>query len=456
MMEVMTGTTSVNRAQKGSLADRSREKETKGESFSSVLKDRKAKGKQESSRESSQVQETVKNNQSAQDQKIGQISVEEKAAKEGMADKEGMPVKEKVKEWMEAIEEVVKTNPEAKMDQKTFLEALFSENPKLREDGDNPVLKDLLGQIFEGEKSLLMEEAGARLTQGIIEQVVEVGARKEGSLGFDPTDSSAFERQRFSILTQGQTGEKDAQTTDETAMKGNIADLKDAVKTGGSDPKESGLSDQPKEETANKDALLQKDLMKQLVRSAKEGEGDQKTDAVFSQKIQSEPLKESPSTEGKQTGVRQLFDGNKNTGNIALKITEQTAALKDGQKSVMKLSLKPQSLGEIRIALEMDDGKLSGKILVESAEIRQLLNSRIDEIQNALKQQKIEVSDFEVDVGSGQAGKESSKEQNPNENEVKALWAMRAPFHSDSGTGNRFYTDGYSQATGPNGIDLLA
>lgn len=92
-----------------------------------------------------------------------------------------------------------------------------------------------------------------------------------------------------------------------------------------------------------------------------------------------------------------------------LKITEDAMVksmetLKNGDKTTMKLRLHPEELGEMELTLSMEHGKITGKLMTESQEIRQIFQGKLLELQESLKAQNIQVVKLEVSTGLSENG----------------------------------------------------
>lgn len=83
-------------------------------------------------------------------------------------------------------------------------------------------------------------------------------------------------------------------------------------------------------------------------------------------------------------------------------IIHRMETLSEGESTAVKVKLHPEGLGEMEITMSMEKGKLSGSILVENKEIRQIFTDRIHELSQTLKESNISVAKFDVGIGAGQ------------------------------------------------------
>ncbi len=111
------------------------------------------------------------------------------------------------------------------------------------------------------------------------------------------------------------------------------------------------------------------------------------------------------------------FDFEKSFDNATEEIMKSMETIKEGGKTTMKVNLHPDEMGKMEITLTMEDGKLSGKILLDNREIRQIFTERLEELSNNLKQNSIQIGKFEVgvgDKGEGNQGRQESRQQMQN------------------------------------------
>lgn len=96
----------------------------------------------------------------------------------------------------------------------------------------------------------------------------------------------------------------------------------------------------------------------------------------------------------KATPVNENFQ--KNLEMATDEIMNRVTTLKEGANTTMTLKLFPEDLGELEISLLLNDGKLTGKILTDHKDVRELFLKNIEELTNTLKDNKVNVTKFEV------------------------------------------------------------
>ena len=64
----------------------------------------------------------------------------------------------------------------------------------------------------------------------------------------------------------------------------------------------------------------------------------------------------------------------------------------------MRLQMKPPDLGEIELRVRAVEGLVRGEIMVQSPELKSLIESQLDRLRVALAQQGLELEGFDVGV----------------------------------------------------------
>jgi len=75
-------------------------------------------------------------------------------------------------------------------------------------------------------------------------------------------------------------------------------------------------------------------------------------------------------------------------------------ALRDGGESIIKLNLKPESLGNVKILLEMTENKVTGIILVESEEALNAFRREIASLEQAFKNSGFAEASLDLSLSS--------------------------------------------------------
>lgn len=88
-----------------------------------------------------------------------------------------------------------------------------------------------------------------------------------------------------------------------------------------------------------------------------------------------------------------------NKDDILNQIFDKIKVINGKDISELRLSLKPQQLGEVSIKLIMEKGAMVGRIYVENSEVKGLIEASLHEVKESLKMQNVNASDLSVQVG---------------------------------------------------------
>jgi len=84
--------------------------------------------------------------------------------------------------------------------------------------------------------------------------------------------------------------------------------------------------------------------------------------------------------------------------------------LKEGDTGTIRLRLRPESLGNVKIELNLSENNINGRILVESDEAKSAFERSLNELTDAFKQGGFDTARLEVAVGGGSGGGSSRNE----------------------------------------------
>ena len=88
--------------------------------------------------------------------------------------------------------------------------------------------------------------------------------------------------------------------------------------------------------------------------------------------------------------------------------------LKDNNEGEIKLILKPEALGKVRINLNLNENNIVGKIIVENNSVRQVFMNNLADLTRALEDSGFDSAALDVSVGGGQSeGRGAYREERP-------------------------------------------
>lgn len=75
----------------------------------------------------------------------------------------------------------------------------------------------------------------------------------------------------------------------------------------------------------------------------------------------------------------------------------------EGESSVMTVQLQPEGLGTVNVTLEMEEGKLMARILVDNEQAKAMFDKSARELSNNLLKQNINIEDIRIDLNKAEA-----------------------------------------------------
>ena len=86
--------------------------------------------------------------------------------------------------------------------------------------------------------------------------------------------------------------------------------------------------------------------------------------------------------------------------------------LRDGGEGEIRLVLKPEHLGSVRIRLHLGESSLEGRIVVDNSNVKELLDANLEQLKSALRQEGFASANIDVTV-SGGGGERRELEPDP-------------------------------------------
>ncbi len=91
--------------------------------------------------------------------------------------------------------------------------------------------------------------------------------------------------------------------------------------------------------------------------------------------------------------------------NVNSKIVKQSSViLKDGGSGEIKLILKPEQLGSVRIRLSLTDNRIAGQIIVDSSAVKEIFEQNLQNLERAFKENGFDTAALNVSVGGEHSG----------------------------------------------------
>lgn len=139
----------------------------------------------------------------------------------------------------------------------------------------------------------------------------------------------------------------------------------------------------------------------------------------------------SPKGEGQAVNFAQKFQIATPLKNIEELVMQQVSrrlatAVKNGVHEV-RLVMKPESLGDVRMTIHMEGDIVTARINVENQQVKQIIESNLQSLKDSLEEQNLQAGAFDVNVEHGF----QSEENDPAESSNADLLARNASDISD-------------------------
>ena len=85
--------------------------------------------------------------------------------------------------------------------------------------------------------------------------------------------------------------------------------------------------------------------------------------------------------------------------------------VRDGGEGEIRLILKPESLGNVRIRISINNNSVEGRIVVENNSVKELFDASLDNLKASLRQEGFQSASLEVSVGNQKTRQEAENRQ---------------------------------------------
>jgi hypothetical protein len=140
-------------------------------------------------------------------------------------------------------------------------------------------------------------------------------------------------------------------------------------------------------------------------------------------------------------------------------VRDATVIVRNGGEGTIKLSLRPESLGDVKIRLEMTENKITGRIIVESSEALRAFERELPVLEKAFRDSGFSETNLEMSLAWG--GENSGSQEQPERDFLnQAIAASRYDVEADRAgiyrTEEPAFSDGILSASGLSGSAAVA
>jgi len=100
-------------------------------------------------------------------------------------------------------------------------------------------------------------------------------------------------------------------------------------------------------------------------------------------------------------------------------VRQAQIVLRNNDSGQIRLTLKPEHLGSVRISLNLHDGHIGGRIIVENTTVKEVFDQNLGELSRAFQQQGLQTGSLEVSVAN------SGGEHGRQEDSRSGRWVVR-------------------------------
>lgn len=102
-------------------------------------------------------------------------------------------------------------------------------------------------------------------------------------------------------------------------------------------------------------------------------------------------------------------------------VRQARLTIHDGENGEIKLTLKPEELGRVRIQLSMNDNHIAGRIIVENSSIRDVFLQNLQSLQEAFSDEGLDAGAIEVSVDGEEQGEADRHADGNEKRQIKQL-----------------------------------
>ncbi len=129
-------------------------------------------------------------------------------------------------------------------------------------------------------------------------------------------------------------------------------------------------------------------------------------------------------------------------------------ALRNGVHEV-RIHLRPESLGEVRLRIQMDGDVVMARIHVESQQVKQIVESNLQSLRDALSEQNLQAGAFDVNVDRGSGQENPFADESGKQGKIAGASGTNAPS-AETGNGGAEIGRETGRRWGSNSVEYFA
>lgn len=93
------------------------------------------------------------------------------------------------------------------------------------------------------------------------------------------------------------------------------------------------------------------------------------------------------------------------------KLVKTMESLVTEERSEVRIELKPEHLGELKIRISMERGIMTAEFMVESRRVQELISAQLPQLYTALQEQGTALADVMINIDMGQQQEPQAQHQ---------------------------------------------
>lgn len=112
----------------------------------------------------------------------------------------------------------------------------------------------------------------------------------------------------------------------------------------------------------------------------------------------------------KKTFATANMESRVNQAKVVDQVMQHLEQMKSLGKNELTLKLEPDFLGKVNLKMAVEEGMMTAKLVAENYQVKEIIESQLPKLRNALAEKNIEMEEVIVDVGSDEEFNESQEE----------------------------------------------